>query len=79
MYVTCQPLFETDRRPVCGRVYDDARRWTICPHPPLDQAPPSKEEELAEFGAFLDRLRDVGDDAAVRFHEKRAVPVAESA
>jgi hypothetical protein len=27
MYVICQK---------CGRSYDDANQWTICPHSPLD-------------------------------------------
>ena len=25
----------------CGTVYDDAARWTICPHGPLGQPPAS--------------------------------------
>lgn len=27
----------------CGRWYDDARRWTICPHPSLNDPPPRKD------------------------------------
>jgi hypothetical protein len=23
-------------QPGCGRVYDDAKQWTICPHNPLE-------------------------------------------
>lgn len=30
MYVTCEK---------CGRFYDDAERWTICPHRSLDTTP----------------------------------------
>lgn len=30
----------------CGRAYDDAQRWTICPHPGLDCAPPRREPDM---------------------------------
>lgn len=33
----CEPLWQGDPGPHCGRVYDDATRWTICPHRPLDE------------------------------------------
>lgn len=37
MIVRCEPLFPGDVRPegFCGRLYDDAEAWTICPHGPL--------------------------------------------
>lgn len=35
----CEPLYDGDPTPTCGRLYDDARRWTICPHRRLDQSP----------------------------------------
>lgn len=36
----CEPLHEDDPGPHCGQVYNDEHRWTLCPHPPLDQPPP---------------------------------------
>jgi hypothetical protein len=37
MIVRCQPLFDGQTRDggFCGRMYDDAQQWTICPHGPL--------------------------------------------
>lgn len=37
MIVICQEQF--GGKPGCGRSYDDARRWTICPHNRLDEDP----------------------------------------
>jgi hypothetical protein len=34
MYVTCDK---------CGLWYNDATRWTICPHNPLEAGPDSKD------------------------------------
>lgn len=34
----CEALYAGDQTPVCGRVYDDTKSWTICPHNPLDVA-----------------------------------------
>jgi hypothetical protein len=31
----------------CGRTYDDAKCWALCPHPSLDGAPPSREQQAA--------------------------------
>lgn len=35
MIVRCAPLYEGDRRKVCGATFDDATRLTFCPHNPL--------------------------------------------
>jgi len=40
MIVTC-PHAE------CGKTYNDARRWTICPHRSLDESPTTAETRLA--------------------------------
>lgn len=37
MYVRCTTT-DTHGRDACGRMYDDAKQWTICPHNPLDVA-----------------------------------------
>lgn len=55
MIVTCAPLWEGDPRPVCGKVYNDAHRWTLCPHPYLDDPEALRllrehEDEQAEAG-----------------------------
>jgi hypothetical protein len=33
----------------CGRVYDDVGRWTICPHPPLTEIPPTRDDFIREM------------------------------
>lgn len=41
----CEPLFEGDDNygdGHCGRTFDDERRWTICPHRLLTEAPTSE-------------------------------------
>lgn len=35
MIVRCQALYDGDKRETCGRLFDDAEQWTICPHGPL--------------------------------------------
>jgi hypothetical protein len=30
----------------CGRRYDDAQRWTICPHPELHVAAPTRAQQV---------------------------------
>lgn len=32
------------RCPTCNRAFDDALKWTICPHPSLDEPPPRHKE-----------------------------------
>ncbi len=46
----------------CAQVYDDAKRWTLCPHPGIDYPPPRKYEivehaarptpDLAQFHGY---------------------------
>lgn len=43
----CEPLWEGDEGPHCGRIYDDEHRWTICPHRRLDQ-PPDPERDRTQ-------------------------------
>lgn len=53
MLVTCGPLWDGQAPPPggwCGRVYDDAQRWTICPHPVLGAADARERMEAHERG-----------------------------
>lgn len=66
MIVTCQPLFPGDDRPVCGKIYDDAKCSTLCPHDPLPPKLTQEEqnailEKMAQDG-FFDRPRAEGGD-----------------
>jgi hypothetical protein len=36
-----------DTRHNCGRTFDDAKQWALCPHPSLNGAPPSREDQAA--------------------------------
>lgn len=36
----------------CERVYDDAARWTICPHRHLDESPLTEEERMNQENQF---------------------------
>lgn len=40
----------------CGKWYDDARRWTICPHYYLDESP-RKEPEMSDTMIQLPRYK----------------------
>lgn len=40
----------------CGRFYDDARRWTICPHRPLDEAPTDSELQITPATFVIESL-----------------------
>lgn len=46
MLVRCEPVDSNDLWPRCGRTFDSERRWSMCPHPDLEDPQPTFADSL---------------------------------
>lgn len=56
MFVTCGTQYEGYPH-ACGKVYDDTKCWTICPHNPLDVPPDAVYCRRCDLFVGFDNLK----------------------